>query len=207
MAATTHAVVSTANQPVEVSAENIWRLSVDQYHAMIQAGILTEDDPVELLEGWLVTKMSKNPKHRVATRLVRQALERIISPGWYVDSQEPLTTVDSEPEPDVTVVRGETRQYPDRHPGPGDVALVGEVADSSLQRDRSLKKRLYAAARIPVYWIVNLLANQIEVYTEPSGPAEKPDYRQQHNYGLEDTIPVVIDGQEVGRLAVKELLP
>jgi hypothetical protein len=81
MAATTHAVVSTANQPVEVSAENIWRLSVDQYHAMIQAGILTEDDPVELLEGWLVTKMSKNPKHRGATRLVRQALARIISPG------------------------------------------------------------------------------------------------------------------------------
>jgi Uma2 family endonuclease len=81
------------------------------------------------------------------------------------------------------------------------------VADSSLQRDRSLKKRLYAAARIPVYWIVNLLANQIEVYPEPSGPAEKPDYQQQQSYGLADMVPVVIDGREVGRLAVQELVP
>jgi Uma2 family endonuclease len=194
-------------QSVAVPTDIIWRFSVDQYHAMIQTGILTEDDPVELLEGWLVTKTSKNPKHRAATRLVRQALERIIAPGWYVDSQEPLTTVDSEPEPDVTIVRGETRQYLDRHPGPQDVALVVEVADSSLQRDRSLKKRLYAVAGIPVYWIVNLLANQIEVYTEPSGPTEKPDYQRQQNYSLTDVVPVVIEGQEVGRLAVQELLP
>jgi len=134
-------------------------------------------------------------------------LERIIAPGWYVDSQEPLTTVDSEPEPDVTIVRGETRQYLDLHPGPQDVALVVEVADSSLQRDRSLKKRLYAVAGIPVYWIVNLLANQIEVYTEPLGPTEKPDYQRQQNYSLTDVVPVVIEGQEVGRLAVQELLP
>ena len=81
------------------------------------------------------------------------------------------------------------------------------MADSSLQRDRSLKKRLYAVAGIPVYWIVNLLANQIEVYTEPSGPTEKPDYQRQQNYGLTDVVPVVIEGQEVGRLAVQELLP
>ncbi len=207
MAATTHTVIPMANQPVEVSADNIWRLSVEQYHAMIQAGILTEDDPVELLEGWLVTKMSKNPKHRIATRLVRKALEKIISLGWYVDSQEPLTTVDSEPQPDGMVVRGETREYPDRHPGPEDVVLVVEVADSSLQRDRSLKKRLYAAGGIPVYWIVNLLANQIGVYTEPSGPAEKPDYQRQEMYGVTNTVLVVIEGQEIGRLAVQELLP
>ena len=199
--------ITTSEQSVIVSPDVIWRFSVDQYHAMIQAGILTENDPVELLEGWLITKMSKNPKHRIATRLVRQALEKIVSSGWYVDSQEPLTTVDSEPEPDGMVVRGETREYPDRHPGPQDVALVVEVADSSLQRDRSLKKRLYAAAGIPVYWIVNLLTNQIEVYTEPSGPAEKPDYQQQQNYGLEDAIPIVIDDREAGRLSVREVLP
>ena len=107
----------------------------------------------------------------------------------------------------VTIVRGETRQYLDRHPGPQDVALVVEVADSSLQRDRSLKKRLYAEARIPVYWIVNLLANQIEVYSEPSGPHEQPDYQQQQIYGLADTVPVVIEGSEVGRLLVQDLLP
>ena len=207
MSVTSPSVSTTSEQSVAIPTDVIWRFSVEQYHAMIHADILTEDDPVELLEGWLVTKMSKNPKHRVATRLVRQALESVISPGWYVDSQEPLTTADSEPEPDVMVVRGETRQYPDRHPGPQDVALVVEVADSSLQRDRSLKKRLYAAAGISVYWIVNLLDGQIEVYTEPSGPTDQPDYRQQQNYGSADAVPIVIEDREVGRLTVQDLLP
>jgi Uma2 family endonuclease len=81
------------------------------------------------------------------------------------------------------------------------------VADSSLQRDRALKKRLYAAAGIPVYWIVNLLDSQIEVYTDPSGPGEQPDYRQQQNYDSADTVPVVIEGHEVARLGVQDLLP
>ncbi len=134
---------------------------------MIRAGILTDDDPVELLDGWLVSKMPKNPPHCVVTRLIRQALERLVPAAWYVDTQEPLTTADSEPEPDVVVVRGETRQYLDRHPGPEDVGLVVEVADTTLQRDRTSKKRLYARAGIPVYWIVNLPESRCEVYSEP----------------------------------------
>jgi len=148
--------ITTSEQPVIVSTDVIWRLSVDQYHAMIQAGILTEDDPVELLEGWLVTKMSKNPRHTFVTQLARDVVASLLPPGWYVNAQEPVTTKDSEPEPDVAVVRGNRRQYIDHHPGPQDIALVVEVADSSLQRDRSLKKRLYAAAGIPVYWIVKV---------------------------------------------------
>jgi len=206
MSDTTLSVSAVSKQPAAVPIDVIWRFSVDQYHAIIRADILTEDDPVELLEGWLVTKMLKNPKHRVVTRLIRQALENLVAPGWYVDTQEPLTTADSEPEPDVMVVRGETRRYLDRHPGPQDVSLVIEVADSSLQRDRTLKKRLYAAAGILVYWIVNLIDNQIEVYTDPSGPGDQPDYRYQQNYSLPDAIPVVIEGREVGHLVVQDLL-
>lgn len=84
----------------------IWQLSVEQYHQMIQTGILTEDDPIELLEGWLVPKMPKNPPHRISTALVREALTRLLPVGFFVDSQEPLTTDDSEPEPDAMVVQG-----------------------------------------------------------------------------------------------------
>ena len=200
MSGTTLSVSAVSTQSAAVPTDVIWRFSVDQYHAIIRAGILTEDDPVELLEGWLVTKMPKNPKHRVVTHLMRQALENLGAPGWYVDTQEPLTTADSEPEPDVMIVRGETRRYLDRHPGPQDVSLVIEVADSSLRRDRTLKKRLYAAAGILVYWIVNLIDNQIEVYTDPSGPGDQPDYRHQQNYGLTDAIPVVLEGRAVGHL-------
>lgn len=190
-----------------VPIELIWRLSVEQYHAMIQAGILTEDDPVELLEGWLVTKMPKHPKHSAVTQLIQAALTRALLAGWHVRGQEPVTTEDSEPEPDVVVARGDLRQYLERHPGPQDVALIVEVADSSLQRDRMLKKRLYAAAGIPAYWVVNLPELRIEAYSDPSGPGEQPTYRHQQNYGTLDAVPVVLDGIEVARIAVRELLP
>lgn len=117
--------------------EPIWRLQVRQYYDMIDAGILTDDDPVELLEGWLVTKISKAPPHRIATQLTREALAQLAPPGWYVDDQEPITTTDSEPEPDVVIVRGDRRDYTERHPYADEVALVVEVADTTLQRDRN----------------------------------------------------------------------
>jgi Uma2 family endonuclease len=174
---------------------------------MIEAGILTEDDPVELLEGWLVAKMPKKVPHSATTRLVREALAQILPDGWYVDSQEPVTMADSEPEPDVIVMRGEIQDYLDRHPGPADLALLIEVADATLRRDRTVKKRLYAAARIPVYWIINLPDRQLEVYTKPFGQGRQADYRERLLFRAGNEAPVVIDGREIGRLPVDQLLP
>jgi Uma2 family endonuclease len=185
----------------------IWRLSVAKYHDMIRLGILGEDDAVELLEGWLVPKMPKRPAHRAATCLTRDALQGVVPSGWYVDTQEPITTTDSEPEPDVAVVRGDTRQYLGRHPGPDDLALVVEVADTSLDIDRDTKGPLYARAGILTYWIVNLQDRQVEVYTDPSGPTPTPGYGQRQDYGPGDDVPVVIDGNEVGRVPARDLLP
>ena len=203
--------VSHLTAPSEQSSGNpndlVWRLSVEQYHEMIRAGILTSDDPVELLEGWLICKMSKNPRHTLTRQLTRQALEAIAPAGWYVNTQEPITLDDSEPEPDVMLIRGEARHFLDHHPGPGELALVVEVAEASLERDRGVKKRLYARGGIAVYWIINLRKRMIEVYSEPSGLADEPDYRQHQDYGLEDSVPVVVEGREVGRVAVRELLP
>lgn len=190
-----------------IPSDMIWRLSVDRYHSMIENGILTDEDPVELLEGWLVFKMPKNPPHRAATRIVRMAIESILPSGWYVDSQEPIALFDSEPEPDVVVVRGDTRQYLDRHPGAEDIALVVEVSDTTLQRDRSLKKRIYARAGIAIYWIVNLLDRQIEGYTQPFGEGEDADYATQQNYGLQDLLPLEIEGFEIEILSVSSLFP
>lgn len=85
--------------------------------------------------------MPKNPPHRVTTHLVRTALENILPPGLYVDSQEPITLSNSEPEPDIVVIRGDTQQYLDRHPGAEDIAMVIEVSDTTLRRDRTVKKR------------------------------------------------------------------
>ncbi|MEG4029026.1 MULTISPECIES: Uma2 family endonuclease [unclassified Microcoleus] len=185
----------------------ILRLSIEQYHAIIQAGILTDDDSVELLEGWLVFKMPKNPPHRVTTRLVRTALENILPRGWYVDSQEPITLSNSEPEPDIVVVRGDTRQYLDRHPGAEDIAVIIEVSDTTLQRDRTVKKQIYARAGIAMYWIVNLVEGLVELYSQPLVEVEQPDYSQRLDFGRSAVIPIIIEGIEIGAIAVDALLP
>jgi Uma2 family endonuclease len=195
------------NHSSVIPTDPIWRLSIDQYHQMIGGGILTDDDPVELLEGWLVTKMPKNPAHRVTTQLIREAIARLLPSNWFVDDQEPITTEESEPEPDVVIVRGQRRQYLDRHPHPQDIAVVVEVSDTTLQRDRTTKQRIYARAGIPTYWIVNLPDKRIEVYMVPSGPAKQPGYQHRQDFEPSETLPLVIDGTEVGRLLVHDLLP
>ena len=110
-----------------------------------------------------------NPPHRISTHISRQALERVVPDGWYVDSQMPITLSRSEPEPDVSVVRGDTRNYADRRPGPAEVGLVMEIADTSLERDSIRKKRIYAAAGIPYDWLLNLKTRSLEVYSVPQG--------------------------------------
>jgi Uma2 family endonuclease len=169
---------------------------------MIAAGILTSDDPVELLDGWLVQKMAKNPPHRITTRLIREALESIIPDGWYVETQEPITLADSEPEPDVAVIRGDTRDYLDRHPGASEVALVVEVADSTLERDRSLKQQIYARAGISTYWIVNLVNFQLEIYTQP-----KSDGYQSQMILSRGSTNVLLGDEMIGSIAIDTLFP
>lgn len=185
----------------------LYRFSVDDYHRMIEVGILTEDDPVELLEGWVVLKMPRNPPHDGTIQIATEALRQRLPPGWQLRVQSALTTDDSEPEPDFAVVRGDARTYLRRHPGPQDTALVIEVADTTLTRDRQDKARIYARASLARYWIINLNAPQVEVYTDPSGPDPNPGYRQRQDYDLQVAVPLVIDGQERGPVPVRDLLP
>jgi Uma2 family endonuclease len=184
-----------------------YRLSVEQYHAMIRFGILTEDDPVELLEGCLVLKMGINPKHWYATGQLRDWLIGLGLTNYFVHSQEPIVTDDSEPEPDVAVVRGKRLDYFDVSPSTRGIALVVEVSDSTLLHDRTVKKRIYARAGIPIYWIVNLIDQQIEVYTQPTVANENWDYASPEIVGRESEVRVVLDGREAGRLPVQKLMP
>jgi Uma2 family endonuclease len=184
------------------------RFTVEEYHQMIQAGVLGEDDDVELLEGWIVPKMARNPAHDAVVSLVLvDVLPPRIPKGLFCRGQWAITTDDSEPEPDVALVRGSTRDYMARHPGPIDMALVIEVAGSSLSRDRSHKARIYAAAAVPVYWIINLVDHQIEVYTDPTGPDAWPVYRVRKDYHAPDSVPLIIDGCVMGVIPAQELLP
>lgn len=181
----------------------LWRLTVAQYHQMRDQGILTEADAIELLEGLLVQKMPKNPPHRIATRLVRDFLESLECAGWYVETQEPITLGNSEPEPDVAVIQGSTRDYADRHPAARDVALVIEVADSTLERDRTAKKQIYAQAGIANYWIVNLVDRQLEVLLNPVDG----DYATQQVVGTSSSIELTIVPGMTAMVNVDRLFP
>ena len=169
---------------------------------MIEQGILTEDDNVELLDGVIFQKVSKNPRYSSSTRATRKALERLAPAGWFVDSQEPITLAASEPEPDLAVIRGDSVGFPNHHPGPGDVGLVVEISDSSLDRDRILKKRIYATAGIPWYWILDLKAVRLEAYSDPRDGA----YQKSQAYGLSEAAPLELDGRVIGEIPVRELI-
>ncbi len=184
------------------------KFSVDEYHRLIQIGILTEEDPVELLEGWIVLKMSHNPPpHDACVELVEEAIRPKLPAGWRLRIQSAITTDDSEPEPDFVVVSGDPRSRRQRHPGPADITLVGEVADSTLARDRVDKARLYARAKIAMYWIVNIADGQVEVYSDPTGPDASPVYRRREDFLPGSEVPLLIGGKEVARLPVTSLLP
>jgi Uma2 family endonuclease len=197
-----------ASPPVPgfVGQTTFHRLTVDQYHEMIRTGILSEEDPVELLEGYLVTKMPRSPEHDYAVSALPELLHPIVPKTFAIRGQCAATIQESEPEPDLIVARGDRTLYRHRHPGPADTALVVEVSASSLLRDRTDKARIYARASIPVYWVVNVIDKQIEVYTQPSGPGDSPAYGQRQDYPVGTAVPVVLDGATVGTIPVAEVM-
>ena len=184
----------------------IRRFTVDEYHRMGESGVIDENDRVELLEGLIVPKMIHNPAHDATLELVDETLRRLLAAAWRVRIQSAISTADSEPEPDLIVVRGAIRDRAVRHPVPADIALVVEIAESSLARDRA-KCRIYAAAAIPTYWIVNLVDAQIEVYSDPTGPGPSPEFNQRDIYKANQSLRLVIDGQPIGEITASDLLP
>lgn len=181
--------------------------SVQQFKQMVEAGILTTRDRVVLIEGRIVQKMTTNPPHVLANRRTLKTLWRLTPPGWFVAKDDPIETLRSVPEPDITLIRGVEEDYHDRIARPEDIGLVVEVSDSSLKADQTYMKRIYAGAAIPVYWIVNIPERRLEAHADPTGPAEAPDYRRREVFGQDDHVPLILDGREVARVAVRDLLP
>ncbi|MBX9581581.1 MAG: Uma2 family endonuclease, partial [Gemmataceae bacterium] len=136
-----------------------------------------------------------------------ESVSRLVPPGWTVRAQVGTILTTSRPEPDAAVARGSERVYFTRHPDPADLALVVEVADSSLAFVQQDKFRIYARDRIPVYWIVNLIDRRVEVHTDPSGPGDDPRYHTLRVFPAGSAVPVELDGVTVGTVPVDELLP
>lgn len=182
------------------------KFTVDEYHRMIVTGILKEGDPVELLQGYLVLKMARNPQHDGPMDLFEGVVGAMIPSGWFLRIQRAITLGESEPEPDYAAVRGTRRDYLERHPEPKEIGLVVEISNTSLNRDRTEKSMIYAEAGIPIYWVVNVEERKIEVYSEPSGPSETPAYAQRAEYAVGDSAPLVLDGKPVGSIAVADVM-
>jgi Uma2 family endonuclease len=175
---------------------------------MVRLDILNKDDRVELLLGLLVPKMTKKQRHNIVIGRLAESLIRAVPAGWYVGLQEPFVASDwSEPEPDVMSVRGDWEDNPGNPPTGKDLMLVVEESDSSLARDQGEKKAIFAAASVPEYWLANMQARRIEVCTDPTGPAARPDYRARQDFGPDDSVPLVIEGREIARFFVRDLVP
>jgi Uma2 family endonuclease len=193
--------------PLRATTAGFRRFTVAEYHKLIEIGILTENDNLELLDGYLVEKMPHDPVHDGTIQLVEGALRGFLPMGWCLRVQSALTLSKSEPEPDVVVARGDKRAYLGRHPGAADIGLLIEVSNTTLDSDRDDKIPLYARDGIPVYWIVNLIDRQVGVYEQPSGTSPSPTYGSLRTYKPGDTVPIVLAEASVGGIPVVDLLP
>ena len=186
-------------------------LNVEQYHSMRDAGILAEDEPVELINGLLVYKdrggvMPVSPLHSFVTQRMAHLASALEQRGCHLRLENPITLPPNhEPEPDGAVVRGCPEDYLDRHPEAADVLCVIEVADSSLKSDRTTKQSVYAAAGISQFVIVNLVENRIEVYEEAN--VDQRCYRVVRVLHRGDTIPLHVSGEGALDVPAEDWLP
>jgi Uma2 family endonuclease len=194
---------ATSPGAVPFSTAELYRINVSEYERLMALGAL-DDSGIELIDGYLVRKMGKNPPHVWSVDATEISLQTDLPVGWLIRRESPVRIPDfDEPEPDLAVVRGTRVDYKTRHPGPSDVGLLVEVAESSLDRDRGEKLQAYARSGIPIYWIINLIDERVEAYSDPGNLA----YRTRQEYPRGTLIPVILDGIERGRLRVDDLLP
>lgn len=187
--------------------ENIYRITVDQYHQMIEAGALTTDDKCELLDGYLCKKKLKTPLLCATVTMLRTLLGELINPELYAVRQFcPITLQTSEPEPDIVLVPSYDLEYCRRHPSPREVSLVVEIAEASLPIDRTTKLQLYAQAAIPQYWIINLVEKFVEVYTLPSDSMHDLNYRRKRIYLRNEIIPLDLSDNATVMVPVEKFM-
>lgn len=142
------------------------RFNCEQYERMIDAGVFGPDDRLELLDGEVVEMAPQNSRHATAVRMLERALAKAFDAGFDIRAQLPLRISDqSEPEPDIAVVIGSPRDYRDAHPATA--LLVVEVSDTTRSYDRGRKLAAYARAGIPEYWILDVVAETLEICRRP----------------------------------------
>lgn len=148
---------------------NTWQFTANTYQRMIETGVLTEEDRVELIEGTLVAKSPSGSRHAACVNRLSRTFVLGMDEEAIVSVQNPVALSEySVPEPDIALLQPRDDFYADSLPGPTEVLLLIEVAHSSIDYDRDVKASLYAQAGVPETWIVNLADNWVDRYTDPS---------------------------------------
>lgn len=143
-------------------------ISCNEYQKMIEVGILTSEDKVELLNGQIITMSPVGKRHAAYVKRITALFYQLLAPDFVIGVQDPIQLNDiSEPEPDITILKPSATFYEDHLPTPNDVLLIVEVAESSLEKDREVKMSMYASAGIPEYWIVNIEDQVLETFHTP----------------------------------------
>ena len=193
-----------------LAVEVPYDLTIDLFSRMVESGLIPQDRRVFLLNGRLYEKMAKTKAHGSVGAGINMTLVPQLPAGW---SLWPESTIDLDPTnaplPDFAVVRSGDllgRVSPDRYPGAGDIGLLIEVAVTTLQVDLSTALELYARALIPVYWVVDVLGRRILVHTEPRVVDGRGEYARVETFRPGQSLPLVLDGQEVARIPFDELL-
>jgi len=159
---------------MDAAVTNKRLISVKEYHQMSEAGILNEQENIELINGEIIQMGPTGSRHAAAVKKISKLLHTIIT-DKLISVQDPITVNNlSEPEPDIAILKARENYYADKHPGPKDILLVIEVAESSIDFDKQVKLPLYAQAEIPEGWLVDLNSNRIEVHQIP----DKGVYKQ-----------------------------
>jgi Uma2 family endonuclease len=181
---------------------DIYRLDIDEFERVVH---FLKAERVELIDGFIVERGDMDPPHAATSSRLRRRLDRLHPDGWFVRQDKPVRVHRFyEPLPDFAVVQGDPyTAYEDRHPGPADVAFLIEISDSTLAKDRREKLVNYAKGGIGVYWIVNLIDRQVEVYIL----RRRGGYGKPRIFKPGQSVPVVIKGNEVGLIIVDEILP
>lgn len=144
-------------------------ITVVQYDEMIEHGILTTEDRVELLDGVIIEKIPKGIKHAAFNDLVAEKLRETLGNRAVIRNQNPIVLDDySEPEPNIVLAKQPREIYLEKHPTPEDILLIVEISDSTLGRDRVTKSLAYSKAGIQQYFVLNLQNETLEEYREPS---------------------------------------
>lgn len=167
------------------------RFSVAEYHRMVEAGVLGEDDRVELVEGVLVEIAAMGSRHAACVDRLNRTLNRLVGEKALVRVQSPIRLDDSsEPEPDLALLKPHEDFYSNDHPSPEETLLVIEVSDTSAEYDAEVKLPLYARSGISETWLVNLASDTIEVHSEPASSGYRQTLRTKRGEALKSsTLP------------------